>query len=120
VALVAFACSGDASAPAARVRLNAIAASTSQTRPPGERLLLIADMHIPRRARDLPPVVRPTRREAVAGASPPRGRILGMLPTARCASGPFFRSACTCSTTACPRCCASACSSVSGLSVKQA
>ena len=41
-------------------------------------------------------------------------------PDGRSASGPFFRSAMTCSTIAWPRCAASACSIGSGVSVNTA
>ena len=67
VPVVALAWIVEARAPAARVRLNAIAAQTSQ-----------APLALNR-------------------------------PDGRCASGPFFRSAMTCSMIACPRCAASAC-----------
>jgi hypothetical protein len=68
----------EASVPAARVRLNAIAAQTSQA--------LLAEK----------------------------------CPDGRYASGPFFRSAMTCSMIACARCAFSACSIGSGLSVNTA
>ncbi len=41
-------------------------------------------------------------------------------PDGRCASGPFFRSAMTCSMIACPRCAFSASSIGGGLSVNTA
>jgi len=71
-----FGVPSEASAPEARVRLNAMAASTSQ---------------------------------ALLSAKRPDGR---------CASGPAIRLAKTCSMTACPRWCGSACSIGSGESVK--
>jgi hypothetical protein len=78
VAVVARAWNLEARAPAARMRLNAIAASTSQA------------------------------------------ELAANFPEGRCASGPFFRSAMTCSTIACPRWLFSASSRVSGESVKTA
>src|SRR5665213_1299037 len=68
VPVVARAWNVEARTPAARVRLNAIAAQTSQA--------LLAQN----------------------------------LPDGRCAKGPFFKSAMTCSTIACPRCADSAAS----------
>ena len=72
VPVVARAWKVDARVPAARVRLNAMAAQTSQA--------LLAQK----------------------------------CPDGRCASGPFFRSAMTCSTIACARCVFSASSIGSG------
>ena len=78
VPVVARAWKVEASAPAVRVRLNAIVAQTSQA--------LLAQK----------------------------------CPDGRCASGPFFRSAITCSTIACARCAFSASSIASGLLVNTA
>ncbi len=78
VPVVALACKAEASAPAARMRLNAIDAQTSQA--------LLAQKR----------------------------------PEGRCASGPFFRSAMTCSTIACARWAFSAASIDSGLLVNTA
>ena len=75
VPAVSLAWNVDARQPAARVRLNAIAARISQ---------------------------------APFAENDPEGR---------CASGPDRKSAWTCSMTACPRWCFSACTRVSGLSV---